>query len=224
MDRMPKIISSVLISMCLICGVFMLYFGISGTVKLNGSSKNYVAVTGYLSGYNLSSTGGYDADINKTTSDTYSLVYSYTVDGWEYYVQTDYATSFVPQIGSEKEIRYNPDNPEEAIIVGTNSNNVLIFAGALFTVVPLFIIFGILASERRSLRISAKMVETAIGIIFSAAGYGAMCIITGKRSIKGFYEFFHSSFKLPLLIPVVLILIGIYMLIKALFLEKGAEQ
>lgn len=129
-----KIISGLLIGSCLVIGVVMLYFGISGVYKLNNKTKNFKETTGYFTDYTI-----YSVDRDGTT---YKLIYSYTVDGKQYTISSDFGTGTIPNKGSTKTIKYNPNNPRNAVIVGVNSQTFLIFIGLLFTFVPLIIILG----------------------------------------------------------------------------------
>lgn len=61
------------------------------------------------------------------------MTYIYKVDGKEYSITTDYGTNYIPDENSSREIKYNPNNPKEAVITGTNSKNSLIYFGAFFT-------------------------------------------------------------------------------------------
>ena len=129
-----KIISGLLIGSCLVIGVVMLYFGISGVYKLNNKTKNFKETTGYFTDYTI-----YSVDRDGAT---YKLIYSYTVDGKQYTISSDLGTGIIPNKGSTKTIKYNPNNPRNAVIVGVNSQTFLIFIGLLFTFVPLIIILG----------------------------------------------------------------------------------
>lgn len=131
------LISGLLVISALVSGIAMLFFGIRDTYKLKQTTKNYITTNGYY----------YDHDIYKTDKDgtTYKLTYIYTVDGIEYTVSTDYGTNYIPDKNSSRKIKYNPNNPEEAIITGTNSKNGLIFIGAFFTFGSLIFILAALS-------------------------------------------------------------------------------
>lgn len=119
------IISSFLVLLVLIIGSTCLYFGIKDTYKLNKTTKEYMTTNGYFKDY----------EIYNTSKDgtTYKLLYAYEIDEKEYTISTDYGVGYIPEKNSIREIKYNPDNPSEAILVGTNSSNFLIFFGASFT-------------------------------------------------------------------------------------------
>ena len=160
MNRGAKAVVVVLLIICLLCGILMLFLGIFGVMRTNRETKGYETVQGYLLDYRLYEKGEYDPEKKEQTSDTYTLIYNYTVDGREYTVSTDYGASFVPSIGSTKEIKYNPQNPQEAIVTGTNQNTVMIFGGLFFLAVPLvflLVLSGVLQ------KLSSKSLKFAWG-------------------------------------------------------------
>ena len=59
--------------------------------------------------------------------------YSYAAGQGEYQVVTDYATSILPAMGISADIRYAPDDPERAVIVGPNKHAGLLFICLLYT-------------------------------------------------------------------------------------------
>ncbi|HIZ16948.1 MAG TPA: DUF3592 domain-containing protein [Firmicutes bacterium] len=215
-----KIISSLLIAVCLIAGVIMLSLGISDTLELSKSTKGYEITTGYFSDYSLYSEGGYDAARKTHTSDTYSLTYNYNVDGREYTITTDYGTSFVPEKGSEREIRYNPDAPSEAVIVGSSSGSILIFMGLFFIIIPVIILSAMLGWLQR---LPSRLVPAILGLILIFVSYGALYMIAGSLSPAKIFKYFTVSFSLPLIIPIIMIAAGIYLLIKGIFFSKSNE-
>ncbi len=146
MSRGAKAVVIVLLIICLLCGILMLFLGISGVMRTNRETKGYETVQGYLLDYRLYEKGEYDPEKKEQTSDTYTLIYNYTVDGREYTASTDYGASFVPSIGSTKEIKYNPQNPQEAIVTGTNQNTAMIFWRSVFSCGPACFFAGV---ERR---------------------------------------------------------------------------
>ena len=218
-----KIMSTMLVVVCFLCGICLLYFGMIDTIKLNETSKNYESTSGYLWDYRLYRKGEYDTTKKTQKSDTYTLIYNYMYADQEYKVETDYGTSFVPEIGSEIEVRFNPENPQQAIIVGPNKNSILLFAGGLFTGVPLIFILFFLSLTGRFKKLPVDIIGVVMGIVFLFAGYGALYMITGQFSIGGIVRFFATSFTFPLLIPLLLIAAGAFMLFKSLFFAHAAN-
>ena len=80
----------------------------------------------FIGGFLLLAILKYDNDI------TYKLTYIYEVDDIQYSITTDYGTNYIPEENSIREVKYNPSNPEEALLVGTNNSNSLIYFGLFF--------------------------------------------------------------------------------------------
>ena len=107
-----KIITSVLVAISLIAGVFFLFFGVKGSVEWNNRTKNYKETVGYYANYRVYTTDKYKP-VRKHTfriynQNSYQLTYSYTVDGKEYTVSTDYGVGNLPNRGSPEKIFVQP--------------------------------------------------------------------------------------------------------------------
>ena len=203
------LISTLLVIIALLSGITMLFFGIRDTYKLNNKTKDYITTNGYYNDY----------DIFKSDEDgtTYKLTYIYTVDGKEYTVTTNYGTNYIPDKNSSREIKYNPNNPEEAIITGTNSKNGLIYAGAFFTFGSLTFILVALSVLGYFDKFKIDIVGAYIGLLFFIIGVGIILFQTGTttsliETIK--------SFGLWILIPIMFVVVGIYQFIKSLLHKK----
>lgn len=217
MDKKVKIPASIFLFIVILCGMLLLFFGIKNTIQLNQTSNHYHSTEGYFVDYTLYSEGGYDAVRHKHTNDTYQLIYQYTVNGQDYTVATDYGSGVIPEIGSTKQIKYDPNAPENAIIVGTNSDNAMVFIGFLFVVIPLFMFLVMI-------RVSGKFIRIWAGMILLIVGYGALSIMAGSFSPVKIIEFFFFSFTLFLFIPILLIVVGVFILIVNLFFDKVEIQ
>ena len=190
----------------------------------NKTIKNYKKVDGYLLDYILESEDKYDSVRKKHTSATYKLIYNYSVNGQEYKVSTDYSTGILPEIGSAKEIFYNPNNPEEAVIVGPNRHNIMLFIGAMFAGIPLLIGASIIfTTKEKKKKSSIDLVGFILGLILIAFSYGMMYMAAGEYSIHGIWEFYVTSFAFPLLILPILIFAGAYLCAKSIFFPEGKK-
>ena len=203
------LISALLVIIVLFSGIAMLFFGIRDTYKLKVKTKEYIVTDGYYNNY----------DIFKSDEDgtTYKLTYIYTVDGKEYSVTTDYGTNYIPDINSIREIKYNPNNPEEAIITGTNSKNGLIYFGAFFTFGSLTFIIAALSVLGYFDKFKIDVLGIYIGLIFFIIGIGIILFQTGTttsliETIK--------SFGLLIIIPIMFVVVGIIQIIKCLLKKK----
>lgn len=205
------VVSSFLIFITFTAGIFMLFFGIKDTYNLNKKAKNYKEVQGYFEDYSVYS--------NNSDDTSYKLTYSYIVNGKNYKVTTDFGTSIIPEKGSVKMIKYNPNNPNEAFITGSNSKVFLIVMGIMFTVIPLIILFGMLYTFGYFKNILINIIDFSIGFIFIAIGFGVIYIITGKFSLIDIFTSSGTSYIIPLLIPILFIIVGIFQLSKSLIVR-----
>ena len=203
------IIGILLIVICLVSGLIMLFLGITDTYKVNKIVKDYITTDGYFSRYDI-----YNSDEDGTT---YKLTYTYKVDGIEYRVTTDYGTSYIPEESSIRQVKYNPENPEEAILVGTNSKNSLIFFGGFFTLVPIVFILAIISSFGYFNKFKIDIIGTYIGVVFLTIRIGSIWLQYGT---KGALIESMKSLGFWLLIPIVFIVTGIFQIVKSLFLIK----
>lgn len=203
------IISGFLVGLCFLSGIIMLFLGITDTYKLNEISKSYTSTNGYFSHYDI-----YSSDKDGTT---YSLTYIYQVDGVEYTIQTDYGTNYVPNPGHIREVKYNPDNPQESILVGTNRSNGFLYIGAFFTLVSFTFILLALATLGYFDKFKIDIIGTYLGILFTIIGIG---ILLFQNGTTGSLIETISSFGLWILIPFMFIIIGIFLIIKTLFLKN----
>ena len=205
-----KIISGLLIGSCLVIGVVMLYFGISGVYKLNNKTKDFKETTGYFTDYTI-----YYVDRDGTT---YKLIYSYTVDGEQYTISSDLGTGIIPDRGSTKPIKYNPNKPKDAVIVGVNSQTFLIFIGLLFTFVPLIMILGFFRVFDK-VKLNVDLMGIFIGIFFSVMGLGIIYMLVGSFSILDMFSSY-SNCLVPCIISILFIIVGLFMIIKSIFFNK----
>lgn len=124
--NMKQLSIYLLLLITFIVGICLIYFGIKNQNELKEKSKDYLETEGYYTSY---STYG--------ESDTHKLIYTYEVDGKEYNISTDYGTMIIPKENSTKIIKYDKNNPEEAIIEGINRNNIDICLGAVFIIISI---------------------------------------------------------------------------------------
>ena len=199
------LISALLVIIVLLSGIAMLFFGIRDTYILNKKTKDYIITTGYFNNYDV-----FNVDEDGIT---YKLTYNYTVDGKQYSITTDYGTNYIPETNSSREIKYNPNNPEESILTGTNSKNGLIYFGAFFTFGSLTFILAELSILGYFDKFKIDILGAYIGVLFFIIGIGIILFQTGTttsliETIK--------SFGLWILIPTIFVVVGIYQFIKSL--------
>jgi hypothetical protein len=181
----------------MLMGIIMLVFACYSTYTSSINTKDYVTVEGKFVGSSI-----YSSDSDGTT---YSLTYSYIVDNKSYSIYTNYGTSSVPEIGSTKTIKYNPYDPEEAILTGLGGNGLLFFLGIMFFGIPMIIIF-----------------ESAIivGIVFTLVGIGAYYMMCSSTDSLSLIEAFKIN-GLWIIIPILFIVVGVWAIISQLFAKKS---
>ncbi len=201
------------ISVFILVGIVLLFFGVKSTYSRMEKTKNYVSIEGTFIGSSI-----YSSDDDGTT---YKLTYSYRVNGNRYEISTDYGTGSVPDMGTKKTIKYNPNNPSEAVISGMGSNGFLLIMGFMFTAIPLIILFASIINREPSTgsAMHQKLLSILIGSVFAIMGgafYYIMCSSGDSLSIisalkaNGFWIF----------IPILFMIIGIYVIIASIFKKE----
>lgn len=211
------VVSCSLVICVLLSGVICLVIGIRNTYRINKNTKNYLTTTGYFKDYEIYNSQKNLENTKTGAHTTYRLIYSYKVEGKEYSIKTDYGSSSIPSINSSRKIKYNPSNPSDAVLIGTNGNNVLIYFGAFFllggTVFALAFLYIIGVFDKVKINILGLYIGfvsliIGIGIISFQMGEVSTLIETIKR-----LEFWT-------LIPIMFITIGSFQIIKCLFFER----
>lgn len=123
-------------------GLIITIIGISMTLKTNEMAKNYLETVGYYKDYIYSYK-------DEDGTPLYNLEYEYTVNGDQYRVQTNYVTSNIPNYGQEKKVKYNPENPNEAIIDGFGVPSIMIITGSGFILLSCIWIIPIIIMNRK---------------------------------------------------------------------------
>lgn len=201
----PIVVSTFLVGIVFFSGIVMLIFGIKDTYELNLKTKDYIVTKGFFDHYDV-----FDVDDDGIT---YRLTYVYNVDGKQYSLTTDYGTNYIPEANSNREIKYNPNNPNEAILLGTNSKNGLIYFGAFFTLGSLTFVIAALTIMGYFDKFKIDVLGLYIGVLFIIVGIGIILFQTGTT--RTLFETV-KSFGLWMLIPIMLILVGVIQTIKCI--------
>ena len=212
---------SILPLLVLIIGFIILGLGIYETAT--SDTKDYAETVGYFNYSTVAEKSHYDSHKNATVATTYYLTYQYAVDGEAYYVTSDYTTSFEPSFGEEIKILYDTNNPENAIIGGpAKRNNFLIFFGIFFILGSLPFLLFLFGNNKKSPKVDK--VGILMGSIIAIMGYGSLAIICGGFSPVIIINYINSSFDLPMIIPFLMIVVGLFAVVKSLFFYKKQEN
>mgnify|MGYP004526529891 CR=1 FL=1 len=111
-----------------VVGIVLLYFAISSIKTYNEKSKTFIEITSTIVDYKYNDEG------------LQAIVVEYVVDGETYQKISNTYTNMPKSIGTEVPIKYNPNNPKDAIWVSDSNNIVLPIAGVAFTLVGIFFI------------------------------------------------------------------------------------
>lgn len=212
---------SILPLLALIIGILVLGLGIYETVT--SDTKGYAETVGYFNYSTIAEKEHYDSVKNKHYETTYYLTYQYAVDGEAYYVTSDYTTSLEPSFGEEIKILYDTNNPEKAVIGGpAKRNNFLILFGIFFILGSLPFLFALFGNHKKKSNVDKAGI--LLGSIIAIVGYGSLAIICGGFSPIVILNYIDSSFNLPMVIPFLMIIAGLFAVIKSIFFYKKQEK
>ena len=205
-------VSCFLVVSVLLIGIVSLFFGIKGTYDTNEKTKNYILTNGYYKDYEI-----YDSDEVGGSNITYRLIYVYTVDGEEYSLKTDYGSGIIPDVNSERKIKYDPDNPSEALFVGINKDSILIYFGTFFVLGGMVFVLSFLYILGVFDKTKINVLGLYIGIVCIILGIGIITIQFGEgASLMSVIK----QMRFWILVPIIFIATGIFQVIKCLFFER----
>lgn len=127
---MNKDVPKVIIIILILIGLIFFLGSMTYKFTNNYEHKDYITTTASFVQPN-------DAGISDDGTHMYTLIYIYVVGEKEYYYETDFSTSIIPQIGSEIKIKYNPIVPSKAY-----SNSFSVFS--IFQIIGVSFLFGAL--------------------------------------------------------------------------------
>lgn len=203
-------VSGFLVICVLISGIICLVIGIKDTYQTKKKTQNYLTTTGYFKDYEIYSS-------SKEGERTYCLIYVYEIDGQEYSIKTDYGSGTIPSENSKREIKYNPNNPSEAVFTGTNKNSGLIYFGIFFILGSMVFVLIFLSTFGIFANIKINVIGLYVGFVLLVVGIGILAFQLGE----GFslMEAF-KRMRFWILIPIMFIAVGGFQIVKCLFFER----
>lgn len=130
-----------------VVGIVLLYFAISSIKTYNEKSKTFIEITSTI------------VDCKYNDEGLQAIVVEYVVDGETYQKISNTYTNMPKGIGTEVPIKYNPNNPKDAIWVSDSNNIVLPIAGVAFTLVGIFFIVLTVKNEKKQKTIEEQTNE-----------------------------------------------------------------
>ncbi len=177
------LVPKIMVITAIIIGLGLFSLGVVRTIERNEKIEGYEETTGIFVYTQLYSDEEYTgmSGTHKENA-TYALVYEYYIANEIYTVKTDYGTEAIPDVGYEKTIYYNPDNPAEAVISGPGGASVLLFIGAMFILIPAVMIVGYLALNGAFGDNAGRVMDLLIGFVFTGFSVGMLYMMAGTFS------------------------------------------
>lgn len=191
-----------LLSVALLAGIVLLFFGIKESISLAIKTKDWFEATGYFRDYSV-------YKVNDDGETTYRLRYVFYSGGSEYFVETDYGSELVPEIDSVRMVLYEPENPENAVLKGGTASETCLTIGFMFTFIPFFMIICWLWINGK-IKLHVKVFDFTSGFIIFAVGVLFIYLMSGSIF---FWKAFGSMGFLAI-IPSLLAVVGIIQMIK----------
>ena len=110
-----------------------------------------------MSHNNISTSTSFKAHVMLDENDRIVSCGEYVVDGETYQKISNTYTNMPKSIGTEVPIKYNPNNPKDAIWVSDSNNIVLPIAGVAFTLVGIFFIVLTVKNEKKKKNNTSQM-------------------------------------------------------------------
>jgi len=203
----------IFLSIFILSGILCLVIGYQKNNEYKEKTRKYIEIQGVYIGSKIYS----EEDENDNYNETYSLVYSYEVNGKVYTIDTDYGTAFIPAEGTKKTILYNPNNPKEAIIEGNSSGNFILAFGIAFIIVPLLILVGkIRVKNDKIKKIIGTIKPFLIGVLFIGAGLWVYCFMCGGGNEYTLHIAIQTAGFL-IIFPILFIVVGIILVASTIY-------
>lgn len=164
----PIVITGFLVSVVLISGIVLLFIGVKDTISNAYISANYESTEGTLVDYGIYNQSYKDGKEHIT----YYLLYEYKVSGETYTAKTDYGTGTIPPPNSTREIKYDPHNPENAMLGGSNSSHFMLLMGGFFTLGGMVFVLVALQIKGVFDKVKFDVLGTYIGFVLITVAFG----------------------------------------------------
>ena len=197
--------------LAILISIPLLYRGVSGAMRNHNAKESYVSTEAVVSSYQEVQGKG-----SKRHRTYYVLTYAYTVGGEVYYFTDDLRLNSLPPANYFHEIRYDPTNPENALLVGKSGSTASLSAGLMFLLIPAIMLFGwLIVTDRLHIR-AENIFDVSIGLVMTVLGFGTIYGMTGALSIiKAFKEY-----SIIIVIPLLMIIAGVYQTLKGVIRGK----
>ena len=134
-----------------IIGIFLIFFSIKTIKEYKEKNETYVETTAVVIDYDMNSDG------------LEAIIVEYTVNGEAYKKVSNIYSNNPKDIGSSVSVKYNPNNPKDAIWTNDSINVILPISGVLFTGIGIFVVISsIKKSKNQKLIGQAGILNVAV--------------------------------------------------------------
>lgn len=135
-----------------IVGIALLCFAVSSIKTYNEKNETFVETTSKIVDYKYNDEG------------LQAIVVEYVVNGQTYQKVSNSYSNMPKSIGTEVSVKYNPNNPQDAIWTSDSTNIVLPIFGAVFTLVGVIVVISSIKKGKTQKMIEDQAVEQTNGL------------------------------------------------------------
>lgn len=135
-----------------IVGIALLCFAVSSIKTYNEKNETFVETTSKVVDYKYNDEG------------LQAIVVEYVVNGQTYQKVSNSYSNMPKSIGTEVSVKYNPNNPQDAIWTSDSTNIVLPIFGAVFTLVGVIVVISSIKKGKTQKMIEDQAVEQTNGL------------------------------------------------------------
>ena len=135
-----------------IVGIALLCFAVSSIKTYNEKNETFVETISKVVDYKYNDEG------------LQAIVVEYVVNGQTYQKVSNSYSNMPKSIGTEVSVKYNPNNPQDAIWTSDSTNIVLPIFGAVFTLVGVIVVISSIKKGKTQKMIEDQAVEQTNGL------------------------------------------------------------
>jgi len=136
----------------MVAGIGLLFFAVSTIKTYNEKKSTFIETTSKVVDYKYNNEG------------LQAIIVEYIVDGQNYQKISNSYSNMPKRIGTEVSIKYNPENPGDAIWSNDSTNIVMPIAGALFNIVGIALIISSIKNSKKQKLLEDPFVEQENGL------------------------------------------------------------
>ena len=135
-----------------IVGIALLCFAVSSIKTYNEKNETFVETTSRV------------VDYKYNDERLQAIVVEYVVDGQTYQKVSNSYSNMPKSIGTEVSIRYNPNNPQDAIWTSDSTNIVLPIIGVVFILAGIIVVISSIKNGKKQKMLEEQAIEQTNGL------------------------------------------------------------